>query len=343
MTSYREAGVDVDAKDDVLQKLRKKVVETFTEDVVSAPTSFKFGGALSLKRFMEFKNPVLVLSTDGAGTKTMIAEKMNKFDTIGTDVLNHCINDVLTSGAKTFFFLDYVASAKLKPEIVAEIVGGIAKECKRQGIVLAGGETAEMPGVYREGRHDVAGTAGGIVERDNLIDGSNIKEGDVLLGLPSSGLHTNGYSLARKVLFEDNKYDCSDEIRELNGTLGKALLATHKEYASLVLPLVEKKFVKGIVHLTGGGFPGNVPRIMPKDLGSRITKGSWPVLPIFNLIQEAGGISTEEMFRTFNMGIGMILVVDEEKKTCVLDNLKGEKVYEIGRVIRKEGVEYAAD
>ena len=343
MNSYRDAGVDVEAKEKVLQDLRQKVMKTFTADVVSAPTAFKFGGAISLKRFMQYKDPVLVLSTDGVGTKTMIAEKMGRFDTIGADVLNHCINDVLTSGAKTVFFLDYVASAKLNPETVAGIVGGLAEECKRQGIVLAGGETAEMPGVYREGRHEVAGTAGGIAERDNLIDGSTIKEGDALLGLASSGLHTNGYSLARKVFFEDNKYSCDEKLSGLKGTLGEELLATHKEYASSVLPLVEKKLIKGIAHVTGGGFPGNLPRIMPEGLGAVIKTDSWPVLPIFKLIQNLGGIHNEEMFRTFNMGIGMVLVVDREKKGEVMKNLKGEKAYEIGNVTGKEGVEYAAD
>ena len=343
MNNYREAGVDVEAKERVVQDVRRKIMETFTPDVVSAPTAFKFGGALSLKRFMQHRDPVLVLSTDGAGTKMMIAEKMNRFDTIGADVLNHCINDVLTSGARTEFFLDYVASAKLNPEVIGKIVGGLAEECKRHGIVLAGGETAEMPGVYREGRHDLAGTAGGIVERDRLIDGSTIKEGDVLIGLASSGLHTNGYSLARKIFFEYNKYDCNDEISELKGTLGDALLATHREYASSVLPLVEKKLLKGIAHVTGGGFPGNLPRIMPGGLGAKIKTGSWPVLPIFRMIQDLAGMHNEEMLRTFNMGIGMVLVVDADNKSAVAEDLKGEKAYEIGTVVPKEGVEYASD
>jgi len=257
MTSYKEAGVNVEAKESIIEEIKESVKETFTEEVLSAATTFKFGGTISLKRLQQYNDPVLVLSTDGVGTKMIVAENMGKFDTVGVDILNHSINDVLTSGAKAMFFLDYVASAKLDVKVVKEIIQGLAKECKKKGIVLAGGETAEMPGVYHDGRYELTGTVGGVVERENIIDGSKIKEGNVLIGLASSGLHTNGYSLARKIFFEDNNYSYDDEIPEL-GELGDALLATHKEYASSVLPLVDKKLVNGIIHITGGGFPGNI-------------------------------------------------------------------------------------
>jgi len=336
MTSYKEAGVDVEAKENVIEDIKESVAQTFTEDVLSSATTFKFGGTISLKALKNYDDPVLVLSTDGVGTKMIIAEKMKKFDTVGVDILNHSINDVLTSGAKAMFFLDYVASARLDVKVVKEIVEGIARDCKKQGIILAGGETAEMPGVYHDGKYELSGTVGGIVERENIIDGSKIKKGDVLIGLGSSGLHTNGYSLARKILFEDNNYSCDDEIPEV-GKLGDALLATHKEYASSVLPLIDKKVINGIIHITGGGFPGNIPRIMPKGLGANVTFGSWEVLPVFKLIQKLGNVTDEEMLRTFNMGIGMILVVDKEKKDEVISMLKSEKVYEIGEIVAKEG------
>jgi len=338
MSSYKEAGVDVEAKEAVIAKIRQSVKDTFTEDVLSAATTFKFGGTISLKRLQQYNDPILVLSTDGIGTKMIIAEKMRKFDTVGVDILNHSINDVLTSGAKAMFFLDYVAAAKLDINVVQEIVEGIAKDCKKHGIILAGGETAEMPGVYHDNKYELAGTIGGVVERDKLIDGSKIKEGDVLLGLASSGLHTNGYSLARKIFFEDNNYKCEDEIPEL-GRLGDTLLESHREYASSVLPLVDKKLVNGIIHITGGGFPGNIPRIMPQGLGAVIKLGSWEVLPVFKLMQRLGRVDEDEMLRTFNMGIGLVLVVDAGKKAEVIGMLN-EKVYEIGRVVAKEGIQY---
>ena len=339
MSSYKDAGVDVEAKEKLVGEMRKAVKDTFTPDVLGGETTFKFGGTISLKRIMKYKEPVLVLSTDGVGTKMAIAEMMNKFDTVGNDILNHSINDVLTSGAKAMFFLDYVAAAKLNSKIISEMVTGLAKGCKQHGIVLAGGETAEMPGVYNKDVYELTGTIGGIVEKDNIIDGSKIKKGDVLLGLASSGLHTNGYSLARKIFFMDNNYTCDSEIVGLNGKLGDALLATHREYATLVLPLVEKKLINGIVHITGGGFLGNIPRIMPKGLGAKIKSGSWTVLPIFKLMQRLGKVSDEEMHRAFNMGIGMVLVVERENAEKI-KKLINETVYEIGEVIDEEGVIY---
>ena len=340
MTSYKEAGVDVEAYENVLKDIKKSVKSTFTDDVLQAATTFKLGGTISLKRFMSYKEPVLVLSTDGVGTKMAVAEKMNRYASMGVDILNHGINDVLTSGAKAVFFLDYVASSKLDVNVLRDVVGGIAEECKKTGIIFAGGETAEMPGVYQEGKYDLVGTVGGVVDRENIVDGSRIREGNVLIGLGASGLHTNGYSLARKIFFEDNNYSCDDEIPELGGKLGNVLLATHKEYASSVLPLVEKKLVNGIAHITGGGFKGNILRVMPQGLGARIRLGSWDVLPIFKLIQKLGKVGEGEMLRTFNMGIGMMLIVDRKRKDEVVRMLRNERVYEIGEVIAKKGLHY---
>jgi phosphoribosylformylglycinamidine cyclo-ligase len=252
------------------------------------------------------------------------------------------VNDVLTSGAKPLFFLDYIASSKLNFDIVKDIIKGLANRCREMGIVLAGGETAEMPGVYYDGKYELAGTIGGFVERENIVDGSKISEGDVLIGLLSNGLHTNGYSLARKVLFEKNNYSCNDFVPEINGKLGDILLAPHKEYASSVLPLVEKKIVHGIAHITGGGFSGNIPRVLPKGLGVEIDKNSWDALPIFKLIQKLGKVPEDEMYCTFNMGIGLVLIVAEESSEYVLQQLKrsNEKHYIIGKVVKGKGVSY---
>ncbi len=339
MTSYKEAGVDVETKERTIEEIKKSVRETFTPDVIGTATTFKFGGTISLKRLMKYKEPVLVLSSDGVGTKMIIAEMMGKYDTVGGDILNHSINDVLTSGAKAMFILDYIASAKLETPIIKEIVKGLARECKKHEIILAGGETAEMPGVYVKGRYELTGTVGGFVERENIIDGTKIKEGNVLLGLASTGLHTNGYSLARKVFFELHNYTVNDKIPGMEGTIGENLLATHRQYATAVLPLVEKKLINGIIHVTGGGFPGNVPRVMPPGLGATIKLGSWDVLPVFKAIQRLGDVSDSDMLRTYNMGIGLVLVVDKDKVETV-KRMLNEKVYEIGEVIAEEGVHY---
>jgi len=340
MVNYKDAGVDVDAFEDALDDIKKNVASTFTPDVVQGTSMFKLGGNISLKKLSSYKDPVLVLTIDGVGTKMTVAEMANAYDKVGADIVNHGINDILTSGAKPMFFLDYVASSSMDMRVLKQIVQGVAAQCKRLGIILAGGETAEMPGVYHEGKYDLAGTMGGIVERDKIIDGSKVKDGNVLLGLASNGLHTNGYSLARKIFFEDNNYKCEDVLPEI-GNLGTALMQTHREYASSVLPLVEKGLVNGIAHITGGGFPGNIPRVLPPGLGARISVGSWDVLPIFNTIQKLGRVNDEDMYKTFNMGIGLVLVVDREKKDEIKKLLANEKVHEIGEVIAGKGVQYA--
>jgi phosphoribosylformylglycinamidine cyclo-ligase len=313
------------------------VKSTFTGLSVSDATMFKFGGGINLKALKE-KEPILILSADGVGTKMMIAEMAGKYDTVGMDLVHHCTNDILTSGAKPIFFLDYIAASKLKPEIMLEIVRGVSTACKNLGIALAGGETAEMPDVYFDGRYELAGVIGGIVESGNVIDCSKIAEGDVLIGLASNGLHTNGYSLARKIFFKDNKCKASDYVEELGETLGASLLKVHREYSTLLLPLVEKKLVKGLAHITGGGFKKNIGRIMPEGLGVEI-KENWPVPPIFKLIEKLGNVPKEDMRQTFNNGIGMVAIVakDNAKKAI---SLIGEKTYVIGKVVNGEGIKY---
>ena len=339
MTTYKDAGIDLSSKEKLLEKIRESARESFTEDVLSAATTFKFGGTISLKKFMQYDHPVLVLSTDGVGTKMIVAEMAGDYSRVGEDLVNHSINDILTSGARPLFFLDYVASGKLDSSKVSEIVSCISETCKKNRIILAGGETAEMPGVYQEGRYELSGTIGGIVDKNNMIDGSGIKKGDVMIGLESSGLHTNGFSLARKIFFEDNNLTCRTKFPEMEKDLGQTLLEPHREYASSVLPLIEKKLVNGIVHITGGGFDGNIPRILPEGLCARIKKGSWEVPPIFRKIQEMGSVSYEEMMKTFNMGIGLVLVVSKEKAGLLASSVS-EKVWEIGEIGEGKGVHY---
>jgi phosphoribosylformylglycinamidine cyclo-ligase len=267
-----------------------------------------------------------------------VAELAGKYDTVGMDLVNHCTNDILTSGAKPIFFLDYIAASKLKPEIMLEIVKGVSAACKNLGIAMAGGETAEMPDVYLEGRYELAGVIGGIVNQDNVIDCSKISEGDVLIGLASNGLHTNGYSLARKIFFKDNKFKASDYVEELGETLGAALLKTHREYATLLLPLVEKKLIKGLAHITGGGFKKNIGRIMPSGLGVEI-KENWTVPPIFGLIEKLGKVPRDDMRQTFNNGIGMVVIIAKEHLKEATGMI-GEKTYLIGKVVNGEGIKY---
>jgi phosphoribosylformylglycinamidine cyclo-ligase len=337
MTTYKDAGVDIEMKGKALEKVKALAASTFTGLSVSSPTMFKFGGGIDLRKLKE-KEPIMILSADGVGTKMMIAEMAGKYDTVGIDLVHHCTNDILTSGARPVFFLDYIAASKLKPDVLLEIVKGVTLACKGLGIVLAGGETAEMPDVYNDGRYELAGVIGGIAEKENMIDPSKISEGDVLIGLTSSGLHTNGYSLARKVFFKDNKYKASDYVEELGETLGSALLKPHREYSTLLLPLIEKKLVKGLAHITGGSFKKNIGRIMPKGLGAEIS-GKWPVPPIFSLIEKEGTVPKEDMRQTFNNGIGMVVIVSKEDSSKALQLIK-EKSYIVGKVIKEEGISY---
>ena len=331
---YKSAGVDIDAGSETVDRIKDNVKSTFTPHVMTGLGSF--GSLYNLKSVLkEYENPVMVQSIDGVGTKTIIARKLKKFDTVGVDLLSACANDILVMGARPLTFLDYIANDKLKPEIIEEIVSGMVKACKNTGVSLVGGETAEMPDTYLPGEHDLVGVITGVVEKDKIITGERIQPGDIVLGLPSSGLHTNGYSLARKLFFEIGEYDVHDTIPELEKSVGLTLLEPHINYTNHVFAVLEKEInVKGVAHITGGGMIENIPRILPNDFGVEIQKGSWPILPIFDVMQSLGSVDEDEMFRTFNMGIGMVFIVDEKKVSIVKDVLKDLiEVYEIGFII----------
>lgn len=332
---YKSAGVDIDAGSEAVGRIKDNVKSTFTSHVLTGLGSF--GSLYDLKPVLkEYENPVMVQSIDGVGTKTIIARKLNKFDTIGIDLLSACANDILVMGARPLTFLDYIANDKLKPKIIEEIVSGMVKACQNTGVSLVGGETAEMPDTYLRDEHDLVGVITGVVEKDKIITGERIQSGDIVLGLPSNGLHTNGYSLARKLFFEIGGYDVHDTIIELGKSVGLALLEPHINYTNHVFAVLDKKInVKGIAHITGGGLVENIPRILPDDCGVEIQKGSWPILPVFDVMQSLGDVDEDEMFRAFNMGIGMVFIVDDAKVSIVKDVLKDLiDVCEIGSVFR---------
>ncbi len=337
--TYREAGVDVNEGARAVQLMRKHIQRTLNPNVLCDIGGF--GGLFQLD-LEGYKNPVLVSGTDGVGTKLKIAFLMDKHDTVGQDCVAMCVNDVLCQGAKPLFFLDYVATGKLKPEKIADIVKGIADGCVQAGCALIGGETAEMPGFYDDGEYDLAGFAVGIVDREKIIDGSQIAEGDVLIGLPSSGIHSNGYSLVRKLFFENLGYSVEKPFDDSGKTLGEILLEPTRIYVKPCMALMEKYQIKGMVHITGGGFYENIPRVIPQGLRAVIELGTWPILPIFETIQELGNIEQDEMFSTLNMGIGMILVVNEQDGENIIRDLEanGEKAYRIGQIVSGDhGVE----
>ena len=308
-SAYAAAGVDLDAGNRATRLMKTAVHSTFGPEVLSGVGSF--GGLFDISVAKQMAQPVLVASTDGVGTKTMVAAVMNRWDTIGHDIVNHCINDILVQGARPLFFLDYVASAKLNPEQIAEVVGGIAAACREAGVALLGGETAEMPGVYQTGELDLVGTVVGLVDRTNIIDGSRIAAGDMILGLPSSGLHTNGFSLARRALAN---LDWTAVHPQLNDSIGSVLLTPHRSYLAEVQALQAAGVdIRGLAHITGGGLVDNPPRIFPAGLGAKIQRGSWPVPPIFALIQQEGHISDAEMAHVFNLGLGILVIVPREQ------------------------------
>jgi phosphoribosylformylglycinamidine cyclo-ligase len=331
--TYGDAGVDIDAATRATDKIKELAHRTFNDRTLSEIGSFggMFDGA-----FPALQHPVLVASADGVGTKLKIAFLTGVHNTIGRDLVNHCVNDILVQGARPLFFLDYIATGKLLPEIVAGIVEGIAKGCHENGCVLLGGETAEMPDFYAAGEYDVAGFIVGIADREKVIDGKRITPGDVLLALPSVGLHTNGYSLARKLFFEVARYDPNTRLDELGMTVGEALLQPHLSYLHALEDLLDSGAIKGLVHITGGGLTDNIPRILPEGTAVEINKGSWPVLPIFKLMQQIGNVSEAEMYRTFNMGAGMVVVTAEQDSQVIKSHLQqhGSAVYEIGRVVK---------
>ena len=334
---YKSAGVDIDAGNEAVNRIKDGVKSTFTSNVLTGIGSF--GSLYDLKPILEnYDNPVMVQSIDGVGTKTIIARKLGKFDTIGIDLLSAAANDILVMGARPLTFLDYIANDKLNPEIIEEIVSGMVKACKSTGVSLVGGETAEMPDTYLPGEHDLVGIVTGVVEKEKIITGENIKPGDVVLGLPSNGLHTNGYSFARKLFFEIGEYDVNDTTPELEKSIGLTLLEPHINYTNHVFATLDAGIdVKGIAHITGGGLVENIPRILPDDCSVEIQKGSWPILPVFDVMQSLGDVDEDEMFRTFNMGIGMTFIVNPDDIGAVTDALTDlTDVYEVGFVVSGE-------
>ena len=331
MSSYKDAGVDVEAGYEGVKLMKKDVQRTFRPEVLTDIGGF--GGLFALNKD-KYQEPVLVSGTDGVGTKLKIAFMMNKHDTIGIDCVAMCVNDIACSGAEPLFFLDYIALGKNKPEKVAEIVKGVADGCVMAGCSLVGGETAEMPGFYPVDEYDVAGFAVGIVDKSKVINGKSIKAGDTLIGIASSGIHSNGYSLVRKVLAPSSQ-KLAEEVKSLGTTLGEALLKPTRIYVKTILDLKDKFEIKGISHITGGGFYENMPRILPEGLGIKVKKGSWPILPIFELLQSLGNVSDRDMFNTFNMGIGIALAVDSKIANDVVSYLNKEKedAYIIGEIV----------
>jgi len=315
--TYKDAGVDINAGDITVNKIKPLVKQTFNERVLS--DIGLFGGFYDAK-FEEYKHPILVASTDGVGTKLKIAFATNIHNTVGQCLVNHCTNDILSCGAKPLFFLDYFAVGKLNPEIAVKVIEGFAIACKQNNCALIGGETAEMPSIYNDGEYDISGTIVGIVEKDKIVNGKKIQKGDILIGLKSNGLHTNGFSLARKVLLKEYKVDTFHD--ELGKTIGEALLDIHISYLKEVYPLAEQGLLNGISHITGGGIIGNTSRIVPENFKISINWGSWEIPPIFKLIQKLGHIDDEEMRNVFNLGIGMILVVNKNNADKVIDYTK---------------------
>jgi phosphoribosylformylglycinamidine cyclo-ligase len=303
---YKDSGVDIDAGNEVVRRIKGLARSTFTPGVLSDLGSF--GGLFHLGA-RGLHNPVLVSSADGVGTKLRVAFMSGIHTTIGVDLVNHCVNDILVQGAEPLFFFDYLATGRLDPDVAVQIVDGLARACRENGCALLGGETAEMPGFYADGEYDVAGFIVGAVEKDRLVDGRAIAAGDVLVGIPSSGLHTNGYSLARSIIFERLRLGVHDRVPELGVTVAQALLAPHRSYLPLVRPLLASGAIKGMAHITGGGITDNLPRVLPPGTDAHVRLGSWDALPIFEWLQQGGGVPREDMLRTFNMGVGLIIVL----------------------------------
>ena len=322
--TYADAGVNIDRANRTKQRIKYLAHKTFNKSVLSEIGGF--GGLFSIP--LKYKDPVLVSSVDGVGTKLKIAFEMKVHHTVGGDLVNHCVNDIAVQGAAPMFFMDYLATGKLEPEIAEKIVEGIAEACKHNGCALIGGETAEMPGFYPEGEYDLAGFIVGAVDREKIINGKNVQIGDVILGLPSNGLHTNGYSLARKLLFEVAKYTPETYVNEIKGKVGNELMRPHKSYWPVLRKLIDSECVSAMAHITGGGIPGNLPRILPEGRRAWINRGSWHVPPVFDLIQKVGRVSRDEMDRTFNVGVGMVAGASPstgagaERNSKISDNAK---------------------
>ena len=315
---YKSSGVDIDAGNETVRRIKALAKATFTPGVMSEIGSF--GGLFKLDT-AAFKETVLVSSADGVGTKLKVAFMANRHRTIGADLVNHCVNDILVQGATPLFFLDYLATGKLSPDIAEQIVEGLAKACTENGCALLGGETAEMPGFYADGEYDVAGFIVGAVDRSQIVDGRSIAAGDVLIGLPSSGLHTNGYSLARKIAFDELKLKVDSHVPDLGETVGDAFLRTHRSYLPVIKPLLGRGTIKGMAHITGGGITDNLPRVLPPGTSAKVVRTSWRVPPIFRWLGEAGRVPEYDLRRSLNMGIGMILVVAAKDADAVRKDL----------------------
>jgi phosphoribosylformylglycinamidine cyclo-ligase len=333
--SYADAGVDISSAEKSKQRIKMLARKTFNRQVLSEIGGFGGLFALDLERF---PNPVLVSSADGVGTKLKVAFELGIHHTVGQDLVNHCVNDIAVQGATPLFFLDYLATGKLENDVVETVVQGLSEACRANGCALIGGETAQMPGFYAEGEYDLAGTIIGAVSRDKIVTGEGIQVGDVLVGLPSNGLHTNGYSLARKLLFEVAKYGPDQYVNELKDKTGAALMRTHRSYLSVIKKLTGAEVVSGMAHITGGGITENLPRILPKGMGALVDLASWTVPPLFEHLQQLGNVAQDEMLRTFNMGIGLIAVIPAEKikKAKAILNRANERHCIIGRVVRGE-------
>ena len=314
MILYKDAGVDIDATNRIKKKIKQLVRKTLSPNVLS-----EIGLFGSLYQLKGYKRPVLVASCDSVGTKLLIAKMMNKHDTIGEDIVNHCVNDILTLGARPLFFLDYIAYSKLRPEVTHEVFKGLAQGCRINDCALIGGETAQLPGIYQPGEYDLVGFVVGVVEKENIIDCKKLKPGDVLVGLPSTGLHTNGYSLARKIFFETKRFKPTAQLKGLKTSIGEELLRVHRSYYPLLYPLLGQ--IKALAHITGGGFYENIKRLLPKNVSCVINKNTWQVPKIFQLIQEYGNIPDSEMYRVFNMGIGMVVLVDKKSLSKIIKKI----------------------
>jgi len=331
---YKSAGVNIDAGNEAVERIKNVVTTTFTPSVLAGIGGF--GSMFDLKKALAgYDHPIMVQGIDGVGTKMIIARKMGKFDTIGMDLVSACTNDIITAGARPMTFLDYIASDKISPSIIEEIVSGIARGCRESGTALVGGETAEMPDTYLKNEHDLVGIVTGFVERSRMITGETIQHGDVILGLPSSGLHTNGYSLARKLFFEAGKFDVNDIQEDIGKTVGEALLEPHINYTSQILGLMDTSVeIRGIAHITGGGLVENIPRILPDNCSVEIALSSWGIPPLFSVMQTLGNVASAEMFRTFNMGVGMVVIVKPEDSMAAIESLsRRSTVYTMGHVV----------
>ena len=339
MLTYRDSGVDIDEGNRAVELIKNKIKGTYDNNVIGDLGNFS--GLYSLKDFMSMEEPVLLSSTDGVGTKLKLAQMLNIHNTVGIDLVAMCVNDLICQGAKPLFFLDYIATGKLVPEKIDDIVSGIVEGCKQAECALIGGETAEMPGMYSKEDYDLAGFSVGIADKNKIISGQNVKVGDTLIGIASSGIHSNGYSFIRKIFLEEYKYELDQYIEELEMTLGEALLVPTKIYVKLVMNLIEKYDLKAIAHITGGGVIENIPRVIPKGLGIDINKNSWEKPAIFKMIEEFNSIDEIELHKSFNMGIGLVIVVDSDKSEEITKfiNEGEEKAFIIGEVVDShEGV-----